>query len=53
MRYLKVIIITLIIAFVIEFLTSKLIEKYGKDRTISILKTIAVVAMAMFLKEII
>ncbi len=53
MRYVKVIIITLIITFVMEFLTSKLIEKYGKDRTISILKTIAILAMAMFLNEII
>ncbi|WP_311481917.1 hypothetical protein [uncultured Anaerococcus sp.] len=53
MRYLKIFIITLIITFVMEFLTRKLIEKYGKDRTISILKTIAVVAIAMFLKEII
>lgn len=53
MRYVKVIIITLIITFVMEFLTSKLIGKYGKDRTISILKTIAILAMAMFLNEII
>ena len=53
MRYLKIIVITLIITIIMEFVTRKLIEKYGKDKTISIIKTIAVVAIAMFLKEII
>ncbi len=53
MRYVKIIVITIIITIIMEFLTRKLIEKYGKDKTISIIKTIAVVAIAMFLKEII
>lgn len=53
MRYLKIIIITLIITVIMEFLSRFLIEKYGKDKTLSIIKTIAVVAVAMFLKEII
>ena len=53
MRYLKIIIITLIITVIMEFLSRFLIEKYGKDKTLSIIKTIAVVAIAMFLKEII
>lgn len=53
MRYLKIIIITLIITVIMEFLSKFLIEKYGKDKTLSIIKTIAVVAIAMFLKEII
>ncbi|WP_299034742.1 hypothetical protein [uncultured Anaerococcus sp.] len=53
MRYLKIIIITLIITVIMEFLSKILIEKYGKDKTLSIIKTIAVVAVAMFLKEII
>lgn len=53
MRYLKIIIITLIITVIMEFLSKILIEKYGKDKTLSIIKTIAIVAVAMFLKEII
>lgn len=53
MRYLKIIIITLIITVIMEFLSKFLIDKYGKDKTLSIIKTIAVVAVAMFLKEII
>lgn len=53
MRYLKIIIITLIITVIMEFLSKLLIEKYGKDKTLTIIKTIAVVAIAMFLKEII
>ncbi len=53
MRYLKIIVITLIITIIMEFVTRNLIEKYGKDKTISIIKTMAVVAIAMFLKEII
>ena len=53
MRSLKIIIITLIITVIMEFLSKILIEKYGKDKTLSIIKTIAVVAVAMFLKEII
>ena len=53
MRYVKIIIITIIITIIMEFLSKFLIEKYGKDKTLTILKTIAVVASAMFLKEII
>ena len=53
MRYVKIIIITIIITIIMEFLSKFLIEKYGKDNTLTILKTIAVVAIAMFLKEII
>ena len=53
MRYVKIIIITLIVTVIMEFLLKFLIEKYGKDKTLTILKTIAVVAIAMFLKEII
>ena len=53
MRYVKIIVITIIITIIMEYLSKFLIEKYGKDKTLSIIKTIAVVAIAMFLKEII
>lgn len=53
MRYVKIIIITIIITIIMEYLSKFLIKKYGKDKTLSIIKTIAVVAIAMFLKEII
>lgn len=53
MRYVKIIIITIIITIIMEYLSKFLIGKYGKDKTLSIFKTIAVVAIAMFLKEII
>lgn len=53
MRYVKIIIITIIITIIMEYLSKFLIGKYGKDKTLSIIKTIAVVAIAMFLKEII
>ena len=53
MRYVKIIIITIIITIIMEYLSKFLIGKYGKDKTLSIIKTIAVVAIAMFLKEVI
>ena len=53
MRYVKIMTITLIITIIMEFFSKFLVEKYGKDKTLSIIKTIAVVAIAMFLKEII
>ena len=53
MRYVKIIIITIIITIIMEYMSKFLIGKYGKDKTLSIIKTIAVVAIAMFLKEII
>lgn len=53
MRYVKIIVITIIITIIMEYLSKFLVGKYGKDKTLSIIKTIAVVAIAMFLKEII
>ena len=53
MQYLKVIIIALIVSIVLEFLTKVLIEKFGKETTMTVLKTIAVVGITMFIKELI
>lgn len=53
MRYLKIIIITIVISIIMEFFNKFLIKKYGMDKTLSIMKTIAIVAIAMFLKEVI
>lgn len=53
MRYVKMIIIAFVVSIVMEFLTRFLIKKVGKDKTLSIIKTIAVVGIAMFIKELI
>lgn len=53
MRYVKLFIIALVVSIGMEYLSRFLVKKYGKDKTLSIIKTIAVVGIAMFLKEII
>lgn len=53
MRYIKIFIIALIVTVIMEFLSKFLLKKYGTDKTLSIIKMIAVVAIAMFLKEVI
>lgn len=53
MRYIQTIIIALVVSIVLELLSKILIKKFGKDKTLSIITTIAVVAITMFIKEII
>ena len=45
MRYIKIFIITLIVTVIMEFLSKFLLKKYGTDKTLSIIKMIAVVCL--------
>ena len=53
MQYFKIIVIALIVSIIMEFLGKFIIEKYGIEKAFHFEKGIAVVAIAMYISQII
>ena len=53
MQYIKIIVIALIVSIIMEFLGKFIIEKYGIEKAFHFVKVIAVVAIAMYISQII
>lgn len=53
MQYIKTIVIALIVSIIMEFLGKFVIEKYGIEKAFHFVKAIAVVAIAMYISQII